>query len=202
MSYLVVVASSNCAVQCAEKACAFKYCSIGHPIFHTAQKTKTITTTTIKYHLYSRLYTYLGLYIQTVSYSTNKRESNLQMDLQFMRKVSISSTIWFTLFLATIITNVISRLTTQAIITWSVYSILIGVAFLSLKIWNKSLQEPLLDVNLTYLETSTSIILAVLVSLFAGTLLQLESMQSPFYTILMAFVITTCQFTLLKVSTS
>lgn len=117
-----------------------------------------------------------------------------------MRKLSISSTIWLILFLATIITNVISRLFSFATTTWSVYSLLIGLAFLTLKIWNRSLQEPLLDVNLTYFETTISILLAVLVSLFGGKLLQMEALQGTTYTIVMAFVMTTCQFTLLKVS--
>lgn len=117
-----------------------------------------------------------------------------------MGKLSIPPTIWSTLFLANIIAHVICKLSTLAVVTWPTYSILIGLAFLSLKIWNKSLQEPLLDVNLTYLETSISVILAVLVTLFGGLLLHLDPMQSPFYTILLAFVMTTCQFSLLQVS--
>lgn len=115
-----------------------------------------------------------------------------------MRKLSISSTIWFTLIITTIITNVISNLLSLPLLVWSSYSLLIGVAFLSLKLWNKTLQEPILDVNLTYLEMSISIILAILVSILGGTLLQLDNMQNSSYIIVMCFVMTTCQFTLIK----
>lgn len=120
------------------------------------------------------------------------------MDLQFIKKLSILTAIWSLLFLAIIITNVINKAT--SIFAWLVYAILIGIAFTSLKIWNKSLQEPLLDINLTYLETFISISLAILVAIFGGVLMQLEIMKTTMWFLLLAFVMTTSQFSLLKVS--
>lgn len=119
------------------------------------------------------------------------------MDLQFIRKLSILTTIWSSLFLTILLTTAISRST--SVFAWVVYSIIVGVAFTCLKLWNKSLQEPLMDVNLTNLEMLISVFLAVLVSLFGGILMQLESMKSTVWSSLLAFVMTTSQFSLLKV---
>lgn len=116
-----------------------------------------------------------------------------------MRKVSIV-TVRFSLFLVTILANIISRASSLPTLTWTIYSIIIGVAFTSLKLWNKTLQEPILDVNLTFIETSISIILAIMVSAFGGALFQLNSLRDSILTLLLAFVMTTCQYTLLKVS--
>lgn len=121
------------------------------------------------------------------------------MDLLLIKKLSILTTIWSSLFLAIIITNAIGR-STSNIIAWSIYAFIVGVSFITIKLWNKSLQEPLMDINLTYLEMSISVILAVLVALIGGILMQLELMQSNLWTTLLAFVMTTSQFTLLKVS--
>lgn len=120
------------------------------------------------------------------------------MDLQFIKKWSILTAIWSLLFIAIIITNVINKAAT--IYAWLFYATLIGIAFTSLKIWNKSLQEPLLDINLTYLETFMSISLAILVAIFGGVLMQLEIMKTTLWCLLLAFVMTTSQFSLLKVS--
>lgn len=121
------------------------------------------------------------------------------MDLQLIRKLSILTTIWSSLFLAIILTNAFGK-STSNIIAWSIYAAIVGISFTSLKLWNKSLQEPIMDINLTYLEMSISVILAMAVSLIGGTLMQLETMQSTIWSTLLAFVMTTSQFTLLKVS--
>lgn len=55
-----------------------------------------------------------------------------------------------------------------------------------------------MDVNLTHMEMFISVALAVLVTLFGGVLMQLESMKSTFWSLVMAFVMTTSQFSLLK----
>lgn len=123
------------------------------------------------------------------------------MDLQLLHRLTILAAIWSSLFLSIMFTNAISKSTTLYI-TWGVYSCLVGITFYSLKRWNRSLQEPLLDLNLTKMETFISVALAVLVSLFGGTLMQLETMKSTFWLLLLAFVMTASQFTLLKVSSS
>lgn len=120
------------------------------------------------------------------------------MDLQFIKKLSILTIIWSALFLAILLTNAISKST--SVLAWLIYSIIIGSVFLGLKLWNRSLQEPLLDTNLTHFEMSISVILAVSVSLFGGTLMQLDLMKNTIWYLLLAFVMTTSQFTLLKVS--
>lgn len=123
--------------------------------------------------------------------------SQLKMDLQSIKKWSILTTTWILLFFAILSTNVISKLTST--LAWLVYTIIIGIAFTSLKIWNKSLQEPLMDINLTHLETFVSISLAVLVAIFGGILMQLEIIDNPTGSTLLAFVMTVSQFSLLKV---
>lgn len=117
------------------------------------------------------------------------------MDLRFIKRLSILSSIWLSLFITIIITVAISR---TNFIAWLCHALLIGISFTTLKIWNKSLQEPLLDLNLTQIEMSISIILAILVSLFGGALFQLNSISGISQTILLAFVMTISQFTLLK----
>lgn len=117
--------------------------------------------------------------------------------LQFIRKLSFLTAIWSSLFLAIILTNTISK-SAPPFYCWLIYSIIVCITFTSLKLWNRKLQEPLLDINLTYLETSISILLAVLVAIFGGILLELESMQSTIWSLLLAFVMTTSQFNLLK----
>lgn len=120
------------------------------------------------------------------------------MDLQFIKKLSILTTIWSWLFLAIILTDVISK--NAPIYAWLVYAIIVGIAFTSLKLWNKSQQEPLLDINLTHLEIFLSVSLAVLVAVFGGILMQLEIMKTTLWHLLLAFVMTMSQFSLLKVS--
>lgn len=121
-------------------------------------------------------------------------------NLQLVRKLSILTTIWSSLFLAIVLTNIISKSISQNWVVWTIYASLIGISFFGLKLWNKAQPEPLLDTNLTSLEMSISVILAVLVSLFGGYLMQLDSMRSMVRSLLLAFVMTTSQFTLLKVT--
>lgn len=72
---------------------------------------------------------------------------------------------------------------------------------MALKLWNRTLQEPVFDINLTHLELSVSVALAILVSLIGGFLMQLESLAtSTLKYLILTFVVTTSQFTLLKVS--
>lgn len=125
----------------------------------------------------------------------------LQMDVQFMRKLSVSTTVWLSLFFATIITDVIGKATSLSAVIWPIHSISVGISFTGLKIWNRFiLAEPLLDVNLNCIEMSISIVLAMMVSLFGGVLFQLEPIQNSTASLVLAIVMTTCQFSLLKVS--
>lgn len=57
-----------------------------------------------------------------------------------------------------------------------------------------------MDVNLTHLEMFISVALAVMVTLFGGVLMQLDSMKGTCWFLLLAFVMTISQFSLLKVS--
>lgn len=116
------------------------------------------------------------------------------MDLVVIKRLSILVVIWLTLFVSIIITNAIG-------ISWYIYALTIAIAFTILKLWNISLQEPLMDINLNYLEMFISVILAVLVALFGGALMQLETIaKTTWKTYYLAFVMTSSQFTLLKVS--
>lgn len=123
-----------------------------------------------------------------------------QMDLNFIRKLSISTTVWLCLYISISSTTIISRATSFIFVTWTVYTVSVAIAFTSLKLWNRSLQEPLLDVNFTHLETGISIILAVLVAVFGAILMQLDAMKDFVSSQILTFVMTTCQFNLLKVS--
>lgn len=119
------------------------------------------------------------------------------MDLQLVRKLTLYSTIWLSLFLSIILTNTVSS--SSSWIAWPIYSILVGIAFLGIKLWNRSLQDPLFDVNLTYLEMSVSIALAILVAFFGGKLIQLDLLKSTVWLLLLGYTMTACQFALLKV---
>lgn len=115
-----------------------------------------------------------------------------------MKQLFILALIWSALFLAIVLTDIISSLTSVVITTWVIHSIIVGVAIACAKVWNRKQQEPLLDINLTNLETSISVILAVLVAISGGALLQMDSNQSIFWHSWIAFVMAYSQFTLLK----
>lgn len=119
--------------------------------------------------------------------------------MDFIRKLSLLTLLWAFLFLAFILTNNFGK--SVSLYTWIIYSLVIGLSVLGLKLWNRTLQEPVLDINLTYTEMSISVLLAILVSLVGGVLMHFDSIASstPKY-FLLTFVVTTSQFTLLKVS--
>lgn len=119
------------------------------------------------------------------------------MDLKLIRKLSLSIVIFFTLFLAIILTNLISQATSP--LAWAIYSLIIGVTFLTIKLWNRSLPEPLLDVNSNYFELFVSIALAIVISFLGGTLFNLEAIKGATLSIiLLALVLSASQFNLLK----
>lgn len=118
------------------------------------------------------------------------------MDLHLIKKLSILTVIWAILFLGNILTDVLSR--RFHIYAWLFYALIVGITFTIVKLWNKKLQEPLLDVNLTCFETSVSVILAIAVGVFGGALFQYEDLTGTWHGALLAFVMTTSQFNLLK----
>lgn len=128
--------------------------------------------------------------------SPENQSIRLKMDLQLIKKLAILCSIWAVLFVSIVLTNAISG--TVNIYAWIVHSILVAIIFSALKLWNKKLQEPLLDVNLTHSETSISIILSTLVSLFGGAIFQLDTESATWLKILLMLVMTNSQFTLIK----
>lgn len=120
--------------------------------------------------------------------------------MDFIKKLSTLTLLWSLLFLAFIVTNNTGK--TFSLYAWTAYSLAIGLIFLGLKLWNQTLQEPVLDINLTHIEMSISVALAILVSLFGGVLMQLDSLKGTMRYLLLSFVVSTSQFTLLKVSST
>lgn len=141
---------------------------------------------------------YLSIHQQTyqILLVPHKSPATTCMDLKFIKKLSILAAIWLSLALAILISDTISKSTSAPISI--LYPLLIGLTFAGLKIWNSKLQDPFLDVNLTILETSISVLLAVSVAYFGFKLIQLDYMQSLVNSIILNFVITASQFTLLK----
>lgn len=122
---------------------------------------------------------------------------NWRMD--FIKKLSLLTLLWILLFLAFVLTNNLAK--SLSFYAWIIYSLIVGGSVLALKLWNRTLQEPVFDINLTHLELSVSVALAILVSLIGGFLMQLESLAtSTLKYLILTFVVTTSQFTLLKVS--
>lgn len=105
---------------------------------------------------------------------------------------------WFILLILPTVATALSRIyKSLTFLLWFSYAILIGITFTALKIWNSKRPEPLLDLNLSKLETAISILLAIMVSIFGALLIQLN-LWSDLWQVVFCLVVASSQFTLLK----
>lgn len=116
------------------------------------------------------------------------------MDLQFLRRLSLLSSIWLSILLPGLLAYLFGFSNLLVSVLHLVYTTTLVTL---LKLWNTRQPEPPLDINLTCLETLISILLASSVSILGGTVLRLEKL-SMVLSLIYIYVMTDSVFTLLK----